>query len=91
MSLISFISIEIFFVFDIIKICPLLKHVHKGLKFFITPVASFLHLGNNMQQYDQYFLYNLYISDPIIGGLIKSTEKVSNELDILESHEIQLF
>ena len=32
MSLISFISIEIFFVFDIIKICPLLKHVHKGLK-----------------------------------------------------------
>ena len=29
----------------------------------------------------------LYISDPIIGGLIKSTEKVSNELDILESHE----
>ena len=40
-----------------------------------------------MQQYDQCFLYNLYISDPIIGGLIKSTEKVSNELDILESHE----
>ena len=40
-----------------------------------------------MQQYDQCFLYNLYISDPIIGGLIKSTKKVSNELDILESHE----
>ena len=25
----------------LIKICPLLKHVHKGLKFFVTPVASF--------------------------------------------------
>ena len=36
-----------------------------------------------MQQYDQCFLYNLYISDPIIGGLIKRTENVSNELDIL--------